>query len=289
MLPAALLGTALLLRPEEAAQAVREGLSLCAASVIPALFPFFVVLTLLLKLGAAAPLQRLCGPFMAPLFHLRGICAGPLLAGLLGGYPTGARAAAQLYEEGLLSRKEAEVCLGFCNNCGPAFLLSFAGVQVLRSSRAGVYLWLIHLLSALLTGMLLCRLAGMKRTAAPLPALPQTPESGTLAFPQAVTTSAQAILSICGFVVFFAVVAALLPSSLPAGTAGALEMVTGLQALSPGRTGFVLASALTGWGGLSVHCQTLSVIGDLSPRWHWVGKGVQAALSALMAAAITAP
>ena len=59
---------------------------MCAATVIPALFPCFVVLSLLLKLGAAAPLQRLCGPFMGPLFHLRGICAGPLLAGLIPEY-----------------------------------------------------------------------------------------------------------------------------------------------------------------------------------------------------------
>ena len=32
----------LLLRPRQAAQAVTEGLSLCAGAVLPALFPFFV-------------------------------------------------------------------------------------------------------------------------------------------------------------------------------------------------------------------------------------------------------
>ena len=284
---AGIMGAALLLRPEAAAQAAREGLSLCAATVIPALFPFFVVLSLLLRLGAAAPLQRLCGPFMGPLFHMRGICAGPLLAGLAGGYPAGAQAAAQLYEEGLLSREEAEVCLGFCNNCGPAFLLAFAGTQVLGSSRAGVYLWLIHLLSALLAGMLLCRLAGMNRRPAPRATLPAMGRSSAAqALPQAVATSAQAILSICGFVVFFSVVTVLLPPSLPVGTAGVLEMVTGLQSLSPGPRGFVWAAALTGWGGLSVHCQTLAVIGELRPRWHWAGKALQAVLSALLAAAV---
>ena len=284
---AGLMGAALLLRPETAARAVREGLSLCAATVIPALFPFFVVLGLLLRLGAAAPLRRLCGPFMGPLFHLRGICAGPLLAGLLGGYPAGAQAAAQLYEEGLLTRREAEVCLGFCNNCGPAFLLSYAGAQVLRSSRAGVCLWLIHLLAALLTGMVLCRLAGMAESGDRGIALPAPGgSSAARALPQAVAAAAQAILSICGFVVFFAVVTALLPPSLPVGAAGALEMVTGLQSLSPGPRGFVLAAVFTGWGGLSVHCQTMAVIGELRPRWHWLGKGMQAALSALLAAAL---
>ena len=40
-LPAVLaVGGLLLLRPQEAAQAVREGLALCAGTVIPSLFPF---------------------------------------------------------------------------------------------------------------------------------------------------------------------------------------------------------------------------------------------------------
>ena len=50
-------GGLLLLRPQEAAQAVREGLALCAGTVIPSLFPFFVVVSLLLQLGLAEALQ----------------------------------------------------------------------------------------------------------------------------------------------------------------------------------------------------------------------------------------
>ena len=85
----------LLLRPQEAAAAVRDGLSLCGRTVIPSLFPFFVVISLLLQLGLAESLQRICGAVMGPLFHLRGACALPLLAGLLGGDPSGARTAAR--------------------------------------------------------------------------------------------------------------------------------------------------------------------------------------------------
>ena len=48
------------------------------------------------------------------------------------------------------------------------------------------------------------------------------------------------------------------------------------------------AAALTGWGGLSVHCQAMSVAGSagLSFRWHWLGKAVQAAVSFLLAAGV---
>ena len=70
-LPAVLaVGGLLLLRPQEAAQAVREGLALCAGTVIPSLFPFFVVVSLLLQLGLAEALQGLCGPFKIGRAHV---------------------------------------------------------------------------------------------------------------------------------------------------------------------------------------------------------------------------
>lgn len=276
----------LLLRPQEAAEAVREGLRLCAGTVVPSLFPFFAVISLLLQLGLAESLQGACGPLMKPLFRMRGICALPLLAGLLGGYPSGVKAAAGLYEQGGISRQEAELLLGFCDNCGPAFLLGYVGAGVLGNMRAGAALFAVHALAAVLTGAVLCRavkdrgpsLPGRRRPAKPVP------------FPQALTASvsgaAGSMLNICAFVVLFRVLAALPPAQLPLPALGALEMVSGAAALAPGRAGFIAASAIVGWGGLSVHCQALSLASPagLSFRWHWAGKAMQAGLSAALAA-----
>ena len=54
----------LLRQAETAAQAVRDGVQLCLTSVIPALFPFFAVSSLLVALGAAEAAGRaLARPF----------------------------------------------------------------------------------------------------------------------------------------------------------------------------------------------------------------------------------
>lgn len=276
----------LLLRPEAAAQAVRDGLALCANTVLPSLFPFFAVVSLLLQLGLAGSLQGLCAPFMGPMFHLRGVCALPLLTGLLGGYPSGAKTAADLYRQGQLTRQEAEVLLGFCDNCGPGFLLSYVGAGILGDTRAGAYLFLIHVCAALLVGMALCRLCRERGTALLGSNLP----APVVSFPQALTSAASgalsSTLSVCAFVVLFRVLAALPPVSVPGPLLGVLEMVTGVAALTPGRAGFIAAAVITGWGGLSVHCQALSVAAPLSFRWHWAGKAMQAAVSGLLAAAV---
>ena len=278
----------LLLRPEAASQPVGDGLALCARTVIPALFPFFAVVSLLLQLGLVGSLQGLCAPFMGPVFHLRGVCALPLLTGLLGGYPSGARTAADLCRQGLLTRREAELLLGFCDNCGPGFLLGYVGAGILGSARAGAYLFLIHVCSALLVGMVLCRLCGDRGSALLGSSLP----ARVIPFPQALTAAVSgalaSTLSICAFVVLFRVLAALPPVRLPVPLLGVLEMVTGTAALAPGRAGFIAAAVMVGWGGLSVHCQAMAVAApaELSFRWHWIGKALQAALSGLLAAAL---
>ncbi|MDE7243343.1 MAG: sporulation protein [Oscillospiraceae bacterium] len=279
-------GVLLLCRPERAAEAVRDGLALCAGTVIPSLFPFFVVVSLLLKLGLADCLQGIFAPLMRPLFRMRGVCALPLLTGLLGGYPAGVRAAAELYHTGQLNQQEAELLLGFCDNCGPAFLMGYVGAGILGSANAGLWLYLIHSASALLTGVILCRIQrdrgpGLLRNSLPVRAA---------AFPQALTESVSgalaSMLQICGFVVLFRVLAALLPEGTPG--LGALEMVSGIAGLVPGQTGFLSAAAIVGWGGLSVHCQAMAVAAPegLSFRWHWAGKTVQAVISVILAAAV---
>ena len=287
MLPVLLVllsGVLLLYRAETASAAVRDGLALCAGTVIPSLFPFFVVVSLLLKLGLADCLQGVFAPLVRPLFRMLGLCALPLLTGLLGGYPSGVKTAAELYHSGQLTRQETELLLGFCNNCGPAFLMGYVGAGILGDAKLGLRLYVIHIVSALLTGVILCRISrdrgpGLLRNSLP---------AQTVRFPQALTESVSGALSsmlqICGFVVLFRVLAALMPENLP--VLGVLEMVSGIAGLVPGRTGFLCAAAIVGWGGLSVHCQAMAVAAGLSFRWHWAGKTLQTGISVLLAAAV---
>ena len=271
----------LLLHPQRASAAAGEGLLLCFRTVIPSLFPFFVVTSLLTQLGFAGLLQDLFAPLMMPLFRMRGVCALPLLAGLLGGYPTGAKAAADLYREGVICREEAERLLGFCNNCGPAFLLGYVGTSVLGNPALGVRLLVIHILSALLTGMFLCRVNHNELPNLLPCRVPAVPVSLPCVFTGAISSSFSSMLNICAYVVIFRAAAALLP--LPGWCLGAVEMVSGLAALPQGASAFLPAAVITAWSGFSVHCQTMAVAEDLSMKWHLPGKAIQALIAAALA------
>ena len=268
--------------------AAAEALSLCAGSVIPALFPFLVVSSLLLSLGLGELLSPMLAGLMEPLFRVDGVGSSALLLGLVGGYPIGAKTAADLYRGGRLSRPEAERLLAFCNNSNPVFLISVLGVGVFGSVRAGVWLWLIHLLSALLTGLLFRNHGGPARRQAGGTAAFQA-VSLPAAFVAAVRESLSGMLSVCAFVTFFYVLARPLASLggwLGPVLVGLTELFSLTPLLRPDRFGFILASAMAGWGGLSVLCQTAAVLEGSGLRLQScaAGKAVQGLLAGLLAA-----
>ena len=269
--------------------AVTEALILCAGSVIPAMFPFLVVSSLLISLGFGEVLAPVFAGMMSRLFRLPGTAGSALLLGLTGGYPIGAKTAADLYRSGQLTREETQRLLTFCNNANPAFFLSVLGTGVFHSVRVGLYLWLIHLLSALLTGWFLCRKKRCSTKSQRSPIRSGNPEPFSVLWISAVGSALQGILSICAFVVIFYVLTrplASLPGLWGAAATGALELFSLIPRLSGDASGLILVSALSGWGGLSVLCQTAAMLAgtDLSISSCIKGKALQCLFSALLAA-----
>lgn len=314
MLGAGLLSFAasLLRWPQECAQAARDALSLCGHILIPSLFPFFVLSFLVVELGLSRYPGKLLEGIMFPLFRISGAGASALVLGLVGGYPVGARTAVSLYQSGQCSKAETERLLAFCNNAGPAFILSVVGSGLLGSVKLGLILYGIHAAASLLVGFLF-RFYGTvhapcKRT--PVPVIQAV--SFSTAFTCSVTSAFHSALNLCAFVLFFSILIRILhmsgaisaalgalsqlfsPISLtlpfaPLLLPGFLEISSGISALSgaePLSCQMILAAFMLGWAGLSVHCQVLSFLVDsgLSPRFYFAGKLLHGCISAVLAA-----
>lgn len=287
---------ALIAAPGEAMEGAKSGLSLCFNVIVPSLFPFFILSSLVVDLGFAARLGRLMEPIMRPLFRVSGSCASAVALGFIGGYPVGARTALQLYQQGLCSKTEAERLLAFCNNSGPAFILGVVGAGIFGDSRVGFLLYLTHALASLLVGLLFRFYGRSDRASGVRHAKPIEAVSLPAAFTGSITKSLQSTLNICAFVVFFSVVLRLLtsygvlsalarllslfgfePEWAHRLVAGLLELSSGVSSLSGGGRFVGLASMaafMLGWAGLSVHCQVLSFLVDsgLSAKVYIAGK-----------------
>ena len=282
---------ALLRFPQEVSAAVTDGLRLSVSVLIPSLFPFFICVNLTSALGLTGVLARAFKPVMRKMFHVSGAGCTAVICGAVGGYPSGAQAAAQQYRSGELTREEAEYLLLFCNNAGPAFLFGAVGAVLGIGTAVCLLLWGIHLMAALIVGLL----NRPKETpeAAPLPAQ-KANTSGAVV--EAVRNAGQAVLQITMFVAAFSVLARLLSMAaarvLPEGACtvltGMLELSGGIAALAglsiSLRWKLVLASFFLGFGGLCVWMQTRAVLAPagLSGRGILPAKLIQGLLAALM-------
>lgn len=281
----------------------RSALRLCAELILPSLFPFFVLSILLSKLGLPAMLGKLLAPAASRLFGVSGTGASALFIGLCGGYPMGAAYIVEMVTNGSIGKDEAERLLGFCNNSGPAFIVGAVGAGIFGSPGVGLALYGVHILAAVITGLLL-RKKGFSASAPP----PIKPLPFSAALPQAVRQAVSSALAVCGFVVCFTVLAGLMDAcgyfSLLSGLlsqllgielhfsrallTGILELGSGVGAmrgLAVTPANLSLAAGMLGWGGISVHFQTMSLLCDteLKSTLHFAGRLISSAVSALLA------
>ena len=279
----------LVLFSAEAAEGARHGLAVCAASLIPSLFPFFVLSNLLSALGLPDLLAGAAGGPIRRLFRISGGGAQAFVLGITGGYPLGASVTAELRRQGLVSREEAESLLAFCNNSGPAFILGAAG-GVLRSPKAGLLLYVCHILAAACVGLLFRGKKADGNRQSPPPAAPAL--SFGEALPSAAGKAISSTLAVCGYVVLLsallacAVPLAALPPLPRALVTGFCELGSGIAALAgqpPAPRTLAAAAFLLGWGGLSVHAQTLGAVAgtDIKCARHLLGRALCGVLAAI--------
>ena len=186
----------LILDSQTALNGAAEGISLCINSLIPSLFPFFVLSILLT--GALAGQAIRC---LKPIGKLCKLPAGSesiFAVCMLGGYPVGAQSISLLFQQGQLTHTQAERMLGFCNNAGPSFIFGVLG-SMFSSKITPWLLWSIHILSALIVGALLpvseneCRIS---------------PRIKQIDFTEALSRAVKLQALVCGWVIFMRVILA---------------------------------------------------------------------------------
>lgn len=302
---ALMLFAALIAFPDTASASAVQGLKMCASLIIPSLFPFFVATKLISELGLAQWLGKAFAPVSRTLFNVSGSGGTAFIIGVTAGYPMGAAYIASLRQKGDISKNEAERLLIFCNNSGPSFIIGAAGVGVFKSSVIGLFLYAVHILAAVLGGIMFAPNDAEKC------AEPQTARSSAgfaVAFTNAVKASVSACMSICGFIVAFSVLTGILEKTGVFAAAakmlsavfgmellwsnalfcGIMELGNGIGAmngLSASPVNLALAAFILGWGGVSVHFQTLSVLGgtDIKTARYIIGRFVIALIGSALA------
>lgn len=259
----------------------RDGTELCLNSVIPSLFPF-IFLSVALNSTLSGANYTFLHPFAARLGIPRN-AESILIPSYLGGYPVGAQCVASLYQSRQLSKSQAERCLAFCNNAGPAFLFGMIA-PFFTSPYTPWVLWGIHVLGSVFAALFTYCSPVDNSMSFDVNSRPSSTPRDWL------RSSLLAISNICGWIILFRVLLAFLnkwilwlfPISTQILLRGFLELANGcleLSIVSDPKIRFIIANLLLSFGGLCVTMQTASVISGLSLRFYFIGKGIQALFS----------
>lgn len=217
---AAILTIALVLYPDTALEAAKDGLTLFLNVVFPSLLPFFILSEIMLALGIVHFIGVLFEPLMRPVFNVPGEGAFVLSMGLAAGYPMDAVITARFRKQRMCTQIEGERMLAFSNTADPLFIFGAVAVGMFAIPGIGKTLALAHYISAFLVGITF-RFYGMgDRTMSPerhrsgnilgraVEALVKARDEDGRPFGQimgdAVNDSIKTLWMICGFIMLFA-------------------------------------------------------------------------------------
>ena len=254
------------------------GLLLWYSAVVPALFPFMVLSSIL---SASGGISWLMQPFTV-VFRFCGLSADGwyvLLTGLLCGCPMGAKTCADFLAERRLSSSEAKFLFALCNHPSPMFLAGFVYPMF------AAQLPLLCFVFAIYMPLLLLAIPAHFIYHAPFSpeSIPENSanafsskhtrsdksSSSALSLDAAILNSAEILVKIGGYLIFYSILILVIRNTpeIPAPArlffSGAMEITTGIRTVSDSLTypySAIAAAAIFSFGGFSAMSQTNAVI-----------------------------
>lgn len=253
------------------------GLNLWFTKMIPTLLPFMILSGIMVRLKLTENIASIIHPVIAPIWRVNKNVTYGMLMGFLCGFPMGARVTCDLLSRNMITRKEADFLLAFCNNIGPVYFVGFV-MSTLQRKLFWPYLFGMYGLPLLYglflrytvfqdmtVGIHVRELRACTSANKPLHLLEQIDES--------INAGIQSILMLGGYMIFFNllnlvpdVCIKLLSSQegfaflnrLPSAIAPILEITGGIGMLGDSMP--ILVLLLLPFGGLSCIAQTYSII-----------------------------
>ncbi len=102
-----------------------NGLNLWFTKMIPSLLPFMILSGIMVRLQLTEGFVSVIYPILWTVFRVRKNVIYAMFMGFFCGFPMGARVTCDLLERKLISQREGEFLLAFCNNIGPVYFTGF--------------------------------------------------------------------------------------------------------------------------------------------------------------------
>ena len=133
-------------------ESIINGIRLSALSVIPSLFPFFILSDFLS--AKYQPKNRIFSNLVCRIFGITQASIGCIILGLVCGFPLGVKSATELYANKQIDRDECERLCIIANDPSFAFVVSGVGAGMFNSVLTGIILYVSVIASTVSIGLL---------------------------------------------------------------------------------------------------------------------------------------
>lgn len=286
-LTVSLLMLLLLIYEETAAESAKKAMLISVNSVIPQLFTYMVLSSVITELDLLEPIYRYIPTNR--LFSLPRCTAPVILTGLVCGFPVGAAGTKSLFDSSKITLNEAGLLLCISSCASPAFLIGSVGGWW-GDKRFGIMLYSTSVITVLCVGIVL----GKKNSYAAENAVQEKNinKSGIIsAVCSSVSKAAVTCLTVTAYITFFSVLRAMFTELIPAlgfVFASVFEFSSGARygSVVSGCMGAAISGFSVGFSSLSIFMQTYNIIGSspIPMRYFTLSKILNGITSALAAA-----
>ena len=272
--------------PTVAAQGISDGIDLCLGTLIPTLFPFMIVSTLMIEQRIFDNVPKSIQQFSEFVFAVKGSCLAVIILSLIGGLPIGCKITNQLYEKRKISASQGRRMMLFCYCTGPAFTVATVGIFMLSSKNAGYILYASVVLSSLTIGIL-SRFFEQEDGVYLTETEYDKKNQFSINLVRSVSDSSKAILNICAWVIIFSCIGKL-TEILPINEntrffLGCILEVSNGAYIASGNMPLPIIAGIIGFGGLCGHCQVMPYVIKLHLKYKYflVARIINGALSVI--------
>ena len=276
----------LLLYPQEALAASKEGMQLWLNVLLPVLLPFLILTGILIHTNMAGKLLQPVEVIWNKVLGVSAAGAYAVIVGALCGYPVGAKITSDLYENHQISESEAKYLLTFTNHASPVFVRTYLCHICLKDQIPARTVFGIFALSDL-TIMLLFRFVVYRNKIQFLSADKKkktSVSSSSGAFLDvSIMNGFETVTRLGGYILMFSILSACIShfwnmkNLIGYTLSGILELTTGLCRLQNANIHmqwkYLLTLFLTAFGGICITAQTRSLVTkELSVKFYIVAK-----------------
>lgn len=242
--------------------------------LIPSIFPFLLISSFLINYGFIDFISITLGPLFNKIFKISKDATYIVVISIFSGFPTGSIYIKNLLEEGIINAKEANHLIMFTSFSNPLFVISTVGELLLNNKKIGIFLFIIHLLTGLLIGLIFkskeCSSEKLRKIIKPKPFINVLKES--------IENSFKVLLNMLGIIIFSLIIITMIDKTFKESfitllIKGFIEITSGISIISSAKLNIRLKTAIIGmflsFNGISVHLQTKNIINDTEIKYKY--------------------